>query len=224
MSDLPVTVTDGVVILVLGLSALMAFARGFLQEVMSVGAWLGAALTVLFGLPLARPAARALIQPPLLADVVAGGIIFVVALIILSIVTGQIGQRVKTSSLSAIDRSLGVAFGLARGALIVCLTYIAIAWLVPAAEQPAWLREARTRPLIEAGAEWLKSVVRSHSDVGSTADRAQDEIRKALETERLVRDMMSPEPKTPESPGMAANRGYSERERRELERLLDSDR
>jgi predicted Zn-dependent protease len=40
----------------------------------------------------------------------------------------------------------------------------------------------------------------------------------------MVRDMMNPEPKAPSAQPEASPKGYSERERRELERLYDSNR
>lgn len=116
MSDFPLTVADGAVLAVLVLSGLLAFARGFVQEVLSVAAWVGAIIAVVFVLPLVRPLAQQVIDQPLVADIAAGGAIFLVALIALSILTGMIARRVKSSQLNAVDRSLGFLFGVARGA------------------------------------------------------------------------------------------------------------
>lgn len=223
MSDLPVTIADGAVVIVLLLSALLAFARGFVNEVLSVGAWVGAIAAVVFVLPLTRPVARSLIEQPLFADIAAGAVIFIVALIALSLLTGHIGRAVRASTLNAVDRSLGVVFGLARGALIVCLGYIAIAWLIPPPEQPAWLRQAKSMPLVEAGADWLKSLVPAGHGVQTRADPAVDHLRKVLETERLAREIMSPEPKSPARPEPRNGAGYADRDRQDLERLLDGN-
>ena len=224
MPDLPFTAADGAVAVVLLLSGLLAFARGLVHEVLSVGAWIGAAAAVVFGLPLVRPAARALITEPLLADVAGGAVLFILSLIVLSLITRAIARGVKSSQLNAVDRSLGFAFGLARGALIVCLAYVAISWLVPAAEQPAWLRQAKSLPLIETGAAWLTGLVHRHAKSEQTVDTAREHMRKVLERERMVRDIIAPEPRAPVNNPASADKGYSERERRELERLLDNDR
>ena len=45
---------DFVVVGVLGVSALLAFMRGLVREVLGVGAWLGAPLAAAWGMPLAR--------------------------------------------------------------------------------------------------------------------------------------------------------------------------
>ena len=82
MPDFPFTIADLAIVGILLVSAVLAFARGFVHEVLSMAAWIGAAFAVVFGLPYARPIARQFISLPLLADVAAGGVIFIVALLI----------------------------------------------------------------------------------------------------------------------------------------------
>lgn len=206
------------------ISGLLAFIRGFVQEVLAVGAWVGAIAVAVFGFPYVRPYARDLIPHELAADVAAGAAIFVVALVVLSMLTRALSDRVKDSTLNALDRSLGFVFGLLRGAVLVCLAYIAVEWLMVPSQQPAWLRDARAMPLVEWGADQLKSLVPSETQKAGAdaADDARDQARKVLETERLLRDIMTPEPK---GPSTAAERGgYDSKERREMERLLESGR
>jgi len=223
MADLPFTFLDIAIGVVLLVSGLLAFVRGFVQEVLSVGAWVGAIVVAVFGFPYLRPYARDLIPHELAADVAAGAAIFVVALVVLSLLTRALSDRVKDSALNALDRSLGFVFGLLRGAVLVCLAYIAIEWLMVPSQQPSWLRDARAMPLIEWGADQLKSLVPSETkDAGTdAADDARDRARKVLETERLLRDIMTPEPKGPATD--AERGGYDAKERREMERLLESD-
>ena len=146
MADFPLTLADLAIIGILLVSAVLAFARGFVHEVLSMGAWVGAAFAVIFGLPLVRPFARSVISLPLLADFAAGGVIFILALLVLSLATRAIARQVQGSALNAVDRSLGFVFGLLRGAVLVCLAYIPLAWLMSPGEQPTWIREARALP------------------------------------------------------------------------------
>lgn len=226
MGDMPpFTVADLVVVGVLLLSAILAFARGFVHEVLSMAAWAGAALAVIFGLPYVRPLAREFISLPLLADVAAGGVLFLITLLILSLLTRSISRRVQDSALNAVDRSLGFLFGLARGALLVCLAYIPLAWMMAPSQQPEWLAHARSRPLVERGAAMLQALVDESRPVAvPVQDRGSERIRKALETERMVRDIMSPDPKAPQQEGKPQQQGYGTGERRDLERLIDSER
>lgn len=225
MPDIPFTVADLAIIGILLVSAVLAFARGFVHEVLSTASWIGAALAVVFGLPHARPIAQHFISLPLLADVAAGGVIFIVTLLILSLLTRAVSRQVQGSALNAVDRSLGFLFGLLRGAVLVCLAYIPVAWLMAPSEFPPWLRDARARPLVEQGAAMIQSLFDAHRLPAEQAlDPSRERARKALETERMVRDMMTPDPKSPQSGGKSPPQGYSEGERRDLERLIDSDR
>jgi membrane protein required for colicin V production len=224
MGELPFTFLDIAIGVVLLISAALAFVRGFVHEVLAVGAWVGAILAAVFGFQYARPFARDLIPHELAADVAAGAAIFVVALVVLSLLTRALSDRIKDSTLNALDRSLGFVFGLLRGAVLVCLAYIAVEWLMVPSQQPSWLRDARAMPLVEWGADQLKSLVPSETQKAGAdaADDARDQARKVLETERLLRDIMSPEPKGP--PTDAEHGGYGSKERREMERLLESGR
>lgn len=226
MSDFPLTLADLGVVIILLISAVLAFARGFVHEVLGLAAWVGAALAVLFGLDHVRPLFRQFISLPLLADIAAGGTLFIVTLLVLSLLTRSISNRVQDSPLNAVDRSLGFLFGLVRGALLVCIAYIPVAWLLPPPEQPAWLKDARSYPLIERGADTLKTMIAARSPAAETQslDPGQERARKALETERMVREIISPDPKSASQPSNSTAGSYGQRERRELERLLDSDR
>jgi len=224
VSDLPITVTDGLILLVVLLSAIVAFARGFVHEVLSVAAWVGAIVAVVFLLPYARPTALEMVGDPLIADIGSGAIIFVVTLVALSLLTRLFTKTIQNSALNAVDRSLGFVFGLARGAIIICLAYIAFSWLIPADDQPPWVKQAKALPLVERGADWIKNLVERNSEEDIVSDPARDHLRKVLETEQLVRDMMSPEPKTSEDTEEQGHTGYGNRERQNLERLLGDDR
>jgi membrane protein required for colicin V production len=161
-----------------------------------------------------------------LADVVAGGAVFLVTLVFLSIFTNMLSSRVKGSELNALDRSLGFVFGLLRGAVLVCLLFIGVQWLVKPDQQPDWVRNARSLPLVVWGADQLRALVPSNAQdaAAGAADAAGDEARKVLETHRMLRDIMSPEPKGPPSETERGVDGYTPKERRDMERLIESGR
>jgi membrane protein required for colicin V production len=211
---------------VLIISGVLAFVRGFIQEVLSIGAWIGAIVATIFALPHVKPIAREFIPHTLLADVVAGGAVFLVTLVFLSIFTNMLSSRVKGSALNALDRSLGFVFGLLRGAVLVCLLFIGVQWLVKPDQQPDWVRNARSLPLVVWGADQLRALVPSNAQdaAAGAAGAAGDEARKVLETHRMLRDIMSPEPKGPPSETERGVDGYTPKERRDMERLIESGR
>lgn len=144
---------DIVVIAVVAISALIAFLRGFVREVLTIGSWLGASLVTLYGFPLLQPKFEQWISSKLGADIVCGISLFLASLIVFSILSHMVARFVRGSALTAVDRSLGLLFGLVRGAILVSLAYMLIFAL-----DPNILRGARTTPMMARGAEILRDM------------------------------------------------------------------
>jgi len=206
----------GVIVIVL-LSALMAFARGFVREVLSIAAWVGAALAAIWAFAPAQPWLRGYIDNPTIADGLTGFGLFVGFLVVFSVVTHLLASQVDDSALSAVNRSLGFAFGALRGAVIVSLAYLFSLWLWTDSP-PAWVEQARTRPLLVAGAGALTGILPQGS-LEDAVERARNRIDpiKALETMSDVRPG-SGQPQTPED-----QRGYSNQDRNRLEQIIKSN-
>jgi len=207
--------------LVILISAVLAFSRGFVHEILAVAAWVGAVFATIHGFPIVRPYARELIGVELAADLAAGTAVFIVSLVVLSLLTRGITRQVKDSALNALDRSLGFLFGIVRGAVLVCLAYIGVGMIWPPAEQPTWLREARSLPIVETGAAMLRSLApgSAHAAGSDAAARARSAAEQALETKRMLDQMLTPQPRDASGEPKA---GYSDKERTEMERLIES--
>ena len=221
MGELPVNGVDIGIGAVIVVSALIAFGRGFVHELLAVAGWVGAVFATIYGLPYLKPYAREMIAIGLIADFVAGAVIFVVSVVLFSLLTGVVAKLVQASALNILDRSLGFLFGVLRGAVLVCLAYVVVEWMMPPREQPQWLRSARTLPLVEAGSAFLKSLVPDDAAAAGVADDARKKARKALESQRILRDILVPEPK---GAGTDDPTGYDQRERGDMERLIESNR
>jgi len=122
---------DLVVIAIIVVSALFAFMRGFVREVLSVAAWIVAIVATIFGFPFLRPIVGRHIEIGPIADAVTAVSIFLVVLVVASIISHLLSRNVQTSSFSALDRSLGLLFGVARGALVVCALFLLADWFFP---------------------------------------------------------------------------------------------
>lgn len=166
MSSLPINIVDLIVIVVLLLSALLALFRGIVKEVLSILGWVAALAATYFLFPVARDIARSYIESRIFADIAAGAALFLPTLILCSLATHWISEQVRASAVSAVDRSLGFLFGLARGALIVVVAWWVADRLIPPPTQPVWLLEARTRPLAVAGYTWGMELVMRQLDPG----------------------------------------------------------
>jgi membrane protein required for colicin V production len=145
---MPVSVLDLVVIGIVLISALLAAVRGFTREVLAIVAWVVAAAAAWYLHPTALPIAQQYISSNTVALVAAIGGIFVVTLIIVSIITVQISDLILDSRIGALDRTLGLFFGAARGFLICVIGWAFLGWLLQGKE-PEWAAASRTRPAME---------------------------------------------------------------------------
>jgi membrane protein required for colicin V production len=150
------TWVDGVVLAVLAISAVVAFSRGLVQEVLGVGAWVGAALVALLLRPHLAPPLVDSVGEPWVADAIVLVCVFLLVLVLLKLAIAAVARRVQQSVLGSTDRALGLVFGLARGAFLAVLAYILGGMIpTPAERWPEAVREARSLPLVAAGAHWL---------------------------------------------------------------------
>lgn len=152
---------DLVVLAIVGLSGLVAFLRGLVREVMGLGAWIAAAVVASpYGVfPWVQPWMRQQIADPTLADIAAFAAVFVVVLIVMWIVAGMVASFVQGSMLGGLDRTLGLLFGLARGAVVVALAYVLVGMAIPVEQWPPVVTEARALPMVQRGAVWIADQV-----------------------------------------------------------------
>lgn len=142
---------DLVVLGVLGLSALLAFSRGFVREALGIGSWVGAGLFAHWSFPFVVDKFHGWIAEPQLADIAALAAMFLLGNILLSYLAGMIGKLVRASDINDVDRTLGLVFGLARGAILVAVAYIAGS-VVGVDNWPPVVLQARTLPYAYQGA------------------------------------------------------------------------
>jgi membrane protein required for colicin V production len=141
------------------ISGLLALVRGFMREILSIAAWGAAALVTLYSYSKLLPTAKGYFNSDTIATaaVVAGT--FIATLIVVSVITVRISDMILDSRIGALDRTLGFLFGLARGLLIVVVAYEFFIWLVPEKQRPDWVTQAKSRAVLDASGEWLKSLL-----------------------------------------------------------------
>ena len=210
------SIVDIAVIGIILLSGLMAFSMGFVRVVLALLGWVGAIFSTLYLFRYAQPIAREWISMEILADGAAGLAVFLGSLIIFTMISHAIGRQVRASGLSALDRSVGLVFGLGLGVVIVSLGYIGLIWAMDipkeTAKQPQWIQEAKSRPLLKWGAGQLQQLVpkgwvSAPIIPGDSSESMQQRF------ERLV----TPETKKPAD---KQRDGYNQQERREMDRLI----
>ena len=206
---------DIAVIIVLLVSGVFALMRGFVYEVLAMAGWVLAALAALWGLPYIRPLIAPHISNPTIADVAGGAAIFLVVLLVSSFITHSISRQVRKSAVSAVDRSLGFAFGLVRGLVLASLCYMVVDKLT-APDEPAVLVAAKTRPMLAAGSRLIQSLIPGHSDIEGKAKAAAEAAAQAA----MFNQLSAPKPKSAnDDAGKDKTPSY---DRSGLERLIET--
>ena len=134
----------GVLVLI---SAILATARGLTREVLSLATWAGAAAIAVWMWQFHPEIARGFIQEELVADIATVVVSFILALIVLHLITMRIADFVVDSKIGPLDRSLGFVFGVLRGILIAVVIVIFGQWLL-SNRLPTWASEAKSLPFL----------------------------------------------------------------------------
>ena len=126
------TIVDAVVAVVILLSAILAYSRGVVREILAIAGWVAAAVLAFIFAPQAEPLIK---QIPVLDKFLGGSCelsviaafaaVFAVALIVMSIFTPLFSSAVQRSALGGVDQGLGFLFGVLRGILLVAVAFVA---------------------------------------------------------------------------------------------------
>jgi membrane protein required for colicin V production len=146
---------DLLVIAIIAISALLGLSRGFVREMLGLASWLLAAYGAWRLGPELLPFATRTLGNPDLAGIAAYACAFLALLIVLSLASNLVGRVVRLSALGGLDRTLGLVFGIARGLTVLIAAYILGGDVLPHPEAwPPQVKQARTVPLLYAGAVW----------------------------------------------------------------------
>ncbi|MFO1141587.1 MAG: CvpA family protein [Amaricoccus sp.] len=125
------TIVDGIVLAVIVVSAVLAYARGFVRECLSIAGWIVSAIAGFSFAPMAAPLMR---EIPVLRDIISSSCelsilagfvaVFVIVLLLVSIVTPLLAGAVSNSAIGPVDQALGFLFGIVRGVLLIVIALI----------------------------------------------------------------------------------------------------
>jgi len=198
---------DLIVLLILGVSALIGFFRGAVREVVTVVAFIVSVLVAVVLLRFTGPLFRHVVHPDWLASTLALIIIFLAVYIVLRILGGQLTDRIHKSHLGALDRAVGLGFGLVRALVTLGLFNIVFHLATPPERTPKWVTEAKLYPLTEVSADMLRAV----APKGSAMARKVAPALKGAVTDESQGDKPT-------------DRGYDARDRKAMNDLLEKSR
>ena len=124
------TIVDGVVALIIVVSAVLAYSRGFVRETLAILGWIVAAVLAYIFAPKAEPLVR---EIPFVGDfldscelslIAAFAGVFAIALVLVSIFTPLFSSAVQRSAVGGVDQGLGFLFGVLRGMFLVAIAIV----------------------------------------------------------------------------------------------------
>lgn len=154
---------DILVMVIIGVGAVGGFIRGFVQEVLSLTAWVLAIVAIYFLHTDVTALIYKYIGTPSGAAVLAFALLLLIPYIILRIIAARAGRSTRNSVLGPIDRVLGFGFGAVKGVIIVVMGFslVVLGYDTIWGEngRPDWMRDARTYPFINASSEAMVQLI-----------------------------------------------------------------
>lgn len=164
---------DVVVLLIAGVAAVGGFMRGFVQEVLSLAAWMLAVLAIRFVHPLLTAQLQTVFSSETGAAVLAFALLLLVPYAGMKLIARWAGGASRNSVLGPIDRLLGFGFGAIKGLIIVVLGFSVLVlgydtvW--GAGGRPDWITQSRSYPFVNAASDELVQMI---ADRRAAAQRA----------------------------------------------------
>ena len=177
---------DIIVLLIVAVTAIAGFMRGFVQEVLALVAWILAVLAIYyFHTPLALG-----LTPWVASETGAGVLAFALLLLvpyaIVKFASKWVGTASRNSVLGPIDRLLGFGFGAIKGIIIVVLGFsiLVLGYDTVWGPQgrPDWISLSRSYPFINAASDELVNMVGERRHSARQAERQPDKGKSASTT------------------------------------------
>lgn len=156
-----VTPFDLIAVTIIIVSAIMAFARGFLRELATLGAFAGAMVAAFFAIYFFQDDLIAALPEDMNPRVVQG-VIVVIAFVIVYVIIAWLGQKLSKNihgadGIGMTDRIAGSAFGIARGAGAMIFFVLVTNILVEQDRIPGYIQDGITYPVFEDLADFVQN-------------------------------------------------------------------
>lgn len=201
---------DLIVLSVLLISAGVGFVRGATRELVSLTAFVVAAIGAVLALPLSTPLVQKTVETEWLAKALALLFVFLAVYIVLRIGGSIIVSRIHQTRLGALDRAIGVGFGLIRALVLLGVFNLVFNAATPPERTPAWVLNARLYPLTSSCADALLALAPKGS---AMAEKVTPALKRSLNGS----DDTSPESKRDKP----AEGGYDPAAQKRLDDLVE---
>ena len=173
MEALGLNIADWFILIVLVASGVIAFARGFTKEFLSLFLWLAAFIAAISLEYLATPKINEFIGNEEVSKIVSYITVFVIFIFLGGIVIKFISKLIKWSGASGFDRFLGVLFGLIRGLIVLFVIFL----LLPSSLKTTDLiSNSKITPIIQKYAPEIEAYFRDLIDNRDVVEEALEII------------------------------------------------
>lgn len=242
---------DVVILIVVGISGLIALSRGLIKEVLSIVGWILSGFAVVWLLPFFTEITNQYVSSGLMSGIISAVFILILFMVIWILVTDSMVGKIRSSKLNGLDRILGLFFGIMRAFLLIILIYILCGWCMPEDRQPEFMRKSKyfqiagsfAKPIENLIPQETLDVIKEKTDAyiaekeQPSKERQEAEEQKKQAADDLFNRLAQPKvekkaaPKTEkkEKTGKEEKKqpvseefsGYNNSERENLERLID---
>ena len=173
MEALGLNLADWFILIVLIASGIIAFARGFTKEFLSLFLWIAAFIAAISLEYLATPKINEFIRNEEISKIISYIVVFIIFIFIGGIVIKFISKLIKWSGASGFDRFLGVLFGLIRGLIVLFVIFL----LLPSGLKTTDLiNNSKITPIIQKYAPEVEEYFRDLIDNRNVVEEALDII------------------------------------------------
>lgn len=222
---------DIFILIIVLISGLIALNRGLIKEVLSIIGWMLSVVVIVTLLPIVQPLVQNFAQGDTFSLVVSAILILIVFFIIWIIITSQIIDKIRSSKLSAIDRILGLFFGIVRAWILIILFNILVGWVMTPDEQPQVMKESKYFQMAGDFAEPVEKLLPKDLIEGAQKENEKKSEEKEHEKvlsedmDKLFDKLVQPKVESKKNKDSVSknkkNEGYNKSEQKSLDRLIE---
>lgn len=154
---------DFIVLGIVAIAAVGGFMRGFVQEILSLAAWILAAFAIRYLHTPLTAAMAEYIGYGISTAILAFALLLLIPYAAMKVIANNLGSASRSSPLGPIDRVLGFGFGGLKGVVVVVIAFSLLVlgydtvWGVGG--RPTWITTARSYDLVDGGSRSLVEII-----------------------------------------------------------------
>ncbi|MFQ5470490.1 MAG: CvpA family protein [Gammaproteobacteria bacterium] len=167
-----ITGIDGLLLAVVGISAAIGLYRGFIREILSLAGWMVSFwLAITYAREISASFESVITQP----NVRLGAsfiLLFLTGVVVVWIFNAFFSKFITLSFMGVMDRVMGFAFGVLRGAIVASVLVFVVS-LTPVEAEPAW-QDSTMVAYFQDVAEWAREQIDNGLEKGLEKGMAED--------------------------------------------------